>query len=82
MLKDLFLSCLNADYREVDHGGSWAYRREANALSLYFQHSRGLTDWRNNLDFAAVPYRDVSPVWHCHAGFLRVWKSLRPHLGQ
>ena len=80
MLKDLFRSCLHADYREVEHGGSWAFQRTGEELLLCFEHSHGLTDWLNNLDFGAVPYRDMNPAWQCHAGFLRVWKSLRPHL--
>ncbi len=80
MLKNLFLACLQADYHEVDHGGSWAFLRDDRELTLFFEHSHGLTDWLNNLHFTAVPYRDMNPEWQCHAGFLRVWKSLRPHL--
>ena len=78
MLRELFDSCLNANYRQTAVGGSWAYDRVEDHLFLWFEHSNGILDWIHNLQFAAEPYRDMNPNWECHAGFLRVWKSLRP----
>ena len=80
MLRDLFDSCLNADYEQTALGGSWAHSRVGDALFLWFEHSNGILDWIHNLQFAAMPYRDMQPNWECHAGFLRVWKSLRPQI--
>ncbi len=88
LLLALFEDCLEQDYREVENGGSYAYRRERNRegerLLIFFQQSHGITDWINNLDFSARPYEEMDPPWKCHAGFLRVWKSvkryLEPHL--
>jgi len=79
-LYELFKTCLNRSYRETENGASWAYDRRGDALFLWFEHSRGIEDWVHNLYFAAVPYREMVPEWHCHAGFLKVWKALIPFL--
>ena len=79
-LAELFERCLSKDYQTTEVGGSWAHDRVGDALYLWFEKSHGVRDWLNNLDVAAVPYRDMDPVWQCHAGFLRVWKSIRPHV--
>ena len=80
IMLSLFRACLNHEYRNVENGGSFATDRVGDALYLWFEHSHGVTDWLNNLDFVAVPYRDMQPVWQCHAGFLKVWKSVKPYL--
>ena len=79
-LLELFEECLSKNYTEVENGGSFAYDLRGDALYLWFEHSNGAVDWLNNLDFAVAPYRDMSPPWKCHAGFLRVWKSIQPYL--
>ena len=86
LLLDLFLECLSREYREVENAASYSYSRkplengEGETLSIFFQHSHGLTDWMNNLDFSARPYKDMDPSWKCHAGFLRVWNSVKEYL--
>ncbi len=80
MLKELFEECLGKDYKETGNGGSWAYDRRGDRLFLWFEKSSGIEDWVNNLQFAAVPYAEMDPPWECHAGFLKVWKSIKPHL--
>lgn len=87
-LLSLFQACLSADYREVENAASYAYERketeEGIALTLFFEQSNGRVDWLNNLDFVARPYEEMDPPWRCHAGFLKVFKSLllylEPHL--
>ena len=76
----LFESCLSKRYTEVENGGSFAYERNGDALMIWFQHSHGAVDWLNNVSFAAVPYKEMIPQWSCHAGFLKVWNSIKPHL--
>ena len=76
----LFEECLSKQYTVIENDASFAYEMRGDALYLWFEQSNGVVDWLNNLDFAAVPYRDMSPPWKCHAGFLRVWETVRPHL--
>ena len=80
----LFEECLAADYREVENAASYAYCREetekGDHLFIFFEKSHGVTDWLNNLDFSARPYKEMDPVWSCHAGFLRVWNSVKKYL--
>ena len=80
VLHALFKNCLEHTYINVENGGSFATDRVGDALYIWFEHSNGMTDWLNNLHFSAVPYRDMQPAWQCHAGFLKVWKSIKPHL--
>ncbi|MBQ7348114.1 MAG: hypothetical protein IJW55_09850 [Clostridia bacterium] len=80
ILLDLFKSCLSQSYNEVENGGSFACERHGDTLYIWFEQSHGITDWLNNLRFAAAPYREMEPVWQCHAGFLKVWKSVKPYL--
>ena len=75
-LYGLFEHCLEREYREAEHGASWAYDRTGDALWLWLEESHGVPDWIHNLNFAAVPYREMVPKWRCHAGFLKVWKPL------
>lgn len=51
-------------------------------LCLYFEWSNGATDWKNNFDFPAKPYRKMNDVWFCHRGFLKVWKSIEPYAAE
>ena len=75
-----FLDCLCIPYKTVENGGSFAVRRNNDTLFLWFQGSDGLTDWINNFDFPAKPYRHMGNLWFCHRGFLRVWKSIEPYI--
>ena len=77
---DLFQLCLNARYLDVKNDASFAVQTRENTLYILFQHSSGLTDWQNNLDFPAAPYRDMETDWRCHRGFLRVWHSILPYI--
>lgn len=79
-LLSLFLEILNHTYTKVENDGSFAIDIEGTHLTIYFQQSDGLTDWEHNLDFPAVPYRDMPEKWRCHRGFLKVWKSIEPYL--
>ena len=76
-----FQACLDADYKHRENGASWAVEnRDDGELWILFEKSNGITDWLNNLQFHAVPYQEMNPVWQCHGGFLKVWKSIKPHL--
>ncbi len=75
-LYNLFYECLDAEYKELENTANYALRRKGDHLKIYFQHSRGATDWKNNLDFPAKPYRDMKDGWLAHRGFLGVWKVL------
>ena len=75
-----FLHCLFEAYTTVENDGSFAMQRVGNTLYLWFQCSDGLTDWVNNFNFPAKPYRHMSDLWFCHRGFLKVWKSIEPYV--
>lgn len=80
-LSQLFARCVNRSYRHVENGADFVTDRACGTLSIYLQCSKGLTDWKNNLDFPARPYRrDGGVAWYAHRGFLKVWKSVEPYL--
>lgn len=80
MLYRLFRDCLHRRYKNTDVGASWDFARHGNTLRIYFEPSNGTEDWLHNLTFHAVPYRDMQPPWECHAGFLKCWESVKPHI--
>ena len=80
-LDQLFLKCLRKSYIHMENGGDYAYEKIGNTLFTYLQSSVGIVDWKNNLDFPALPYRRMgSTLWLAHRGFLRVWKSMEKHI--
>ena len=79
-LLELFTRCLNANYLHVENEGSYAIERNGGFLYLFFEHSNGETDWKNNIDYPSVPYKRMDTAWCCHRGFLRVWKSILPYV--
>lgn len=80
ILRSLFEECLAQDYRTVENSASFHVSVKENTLFLFFEPSNGREDWDNNLNFRVQPYDDMDPVWYCHAGFLKVFKSALPHL--
>ena len=81
-LSRLFRRCLGASYLHVEGGADFAVSSADGVLYILFQWSRGAEDWKNNLDFPAVPYRDMADRWYCHRGFLRVWRGAEPYIAQ
>lgn len=83
VLYDAMSECLKAQYTTVDNAGDFAVKREGETLKIFFEWSDGREDWRNNFRFLAIPckpYKNMPLVWFCHRGFLKVWKSIEPHL--
>ncbi len=80
-LEKLFRACLDAKYFTVEDSGSFSLEPRSGTLFVFFEKSEGAEDWYNNLDFSAsaVAYNTESE-WRCHSGFLRVWKSILPHI--
>ncbi len=76
-MNELFSKCYTAEYIHTAEGGDYALQYENGTLYLLFEWSDGREDWKNNLDFPAKPYKRMSDTWHCHRGFLRVWKAMR-----
>lgn len=79
-LLEIFKNILNHTYTNVENDGSFAVDKNDSDLSIYFEQSNSLVDWRNNFRFPAVPYRFMPEPWYCHSGFLRVWKSIEPYV--
>ena len=77
-LLELFNEVLTVKYKTIPKtGASFCYEMRGDILYIFFQHSNGIIDWRNNFDFPSKAYREMENTWHVHRGFLRVWKSAR-----
>ena len=79
-LKQLFISCLEADYLDTEADGSFAAVRDGDLLYLFFEKSNGIEDWINNLSYHAVSRGRIDDGWFCHEGFLEVFESILPHI--
>lgn len=76
-----FKEILDAEYTHLEEEtASFYYKTERDILTIFFEWSNGKTDWKNNFDFPAKPYRDMCDKWYCHRGFLKVWKAIESHL--
>lgn len=79
-LSYLFDRCVNIEYTHVENSADYALERIGDTLYIYFESSNGVTDWLNNFDFPAKPYKRMGKtVWFAHRGFLKVWKSVERH---
>lgn len=74
--------CVKAKYNRVENDGDYAIERDGDTVYLLFEKSNGDTDWKNNFDFPAKPYKDMGTAWLCHRGFLKVWKSIEPYIAE
>ena len=80
-LYGLFRRCLEIPYTRVDNSGDYAVEKIGNTLYIYLEKSNGREDWKNNIDFPVKAYKDMDGgIWYAHRGFLRVWKSIEPHV--
>ena len=79
-MKELYEKILSVEYTHLEESASFAFEREGDTLHIYFEMSNGKTDWKNNFDFPAKPYRNMKNKWFAHRGFLKVWKIIEPHL--
>lgn len=80
-LSQIFRDVLNTKYTHLEEEtASFWYAKVEKTLHIRFEWSNGKTDWLNNFDFPAKPYRDMNDKWYAHRGFLRVWKVIEPHL--
>ena len=79
-LRQLFLTCLEADYKHTDGNGSYATLRDGELLYLFFEKSNGGADWINNLSYRAANRGRLGERWFCHEGFLRVFNDILPEI--
>ncbi len=80
-LYDLFLKTLNVPYLKVGNSTNYAFIKENDKLSIFFEDSKSKEDWKSNLDFPIKAYKvDNGNVWYAHRGFLKVFKEIEPIL--
>lgn len=80
-LLNIFEQVLGVEYTTIPKtSASYCYEMRSGTLYIFFEHSNGTVDWRNNFDFPSKPYRKMENRWYVHRGFLRVWKSARERL--
>lgn len=80
-LLKIFKDVLKTQYTHLEEEtASFWYSKRRKTLTIRFEWSNGKTDWLNNFDFPAKPYRDMENKWYAHRGFLKVWKVIEPHL--
>lgn len=79
------IRCLGLAHKYIhcENGGDYYVERVDNTLKIFFECSDGKEDWLNNFRFFAIPwkpYKEMKQTWLCHRGFLKVWKSIKPHI--
>lgn len=80
-LAQLFQRVLDVRYVELpENSASYRVSVECGTLFIFFEETNGNEDWKNNFDFFVKPYKDMEYTWRVHRGFLRVWKTIEPHI--
>ena len=79
----MFTRCIEAPYIHAENSSDYYIERQGSELFVYFEPSNGCEDWKNNLDFPAVPYKNMeNGIWFAHRGFLRVWNSIKDEISE
>ena len=80
-ISNLFYNLMHISYIHAEGDVDYATRTDGTTLYIYFQHSQGKVDWKNNFDFPAKPYKHMKckdapygSVWLAHRGFLSAWR--------
>lgn len=81
-LLKIFKTCITINYRHVENYADYAYIREGDKLTIYFQQTKGNHDWLRNFQFPAKAYKNSDTTLYFHSGFLSVWKSLKPYISE
>lgn len=80
-IEELFRAILTETYTELSpETASFQYHFKDGILTILFEWSNGTTDWYNNLNFPATPYRGMRDRFFVHRGFLRVFKVIEKRL--
>jgi|WetSurMetagenome_2_1015567.scaffolds.fasta_scaffold04051_11 hypothetical protein len=74
---DLFKLIQDSSYTTSGLSLDWTIYidHENKRVYLLFQETCGKFDWKMNLDFPAVPYKQQEHVFRIHQGWAKVWKS-------
>lgn len=82
-LSSLFRQCLNREYVKAGDSADYSVEKAGSKIYIYFQCSDGAVDWKNNLNFPAIPYETVDgQTWYAHGGFVRVWRSIENYIAK
>ena len=80
-LQQMFYQCVNTKYIHTKNSGDYKTKKKGSTLYIFFECSNGATDWKNNFDFPAKPYKRMGKtMWFAHRGFLKVWKSIEEEI--
>ena len=75
-LSQLFKKTYLLKYDVIGKDVNYKFITKNNSLYIYFQGSRGDTDWKANFHFWKKPYKDMNIKYSVHSGFLKCWKQI------
>lgn len=65
-----FQKVQNEDWQTAGNDVNYAFVREGDTLTIYFQGSSSIIDWIRNFMFSKRPYKDMEDPYRVHRGFL------------
>jgi hypothetical protein len=78
MLQELYERCLEGPW--ITSGLDVQYKIKDG--ELIFQCSQSTMDWIHNFEFWIKPYKRQPVTWYAHAGFVKLWKSVRDEVAK
>lgn len=78
-MRELFERCLHGPWTT---GGLDVQYRLDDDGTLVFQPTVSQGDWLHNFEAWVKPYKRQPITWYAHAGFVKLWKSVRDEVAQ
>jgi len=77
-MKELYERCLQGPW--IASGIDVQYKVQGG--ELIFECTRSKGDWLHNFEAWVKPYKRQPITWYAHAGFVKLWKSVRDEVAQ
>jgi hypothetical protein len=79
-LVDAFISACTGPWATGPMDTQYRITKLGETTILRFEGSVSKSDWVNNFDFPAVPYKNSPVRWYAHRGFVKTWKAVRDEI--
>jgi hypothetical protein len=77
-MRELYERCLSGPW--VTSGLDVQYKVQDG--ELIFECTKSIGDWLHNFEAWITPYKQQPITWYAHAGFVKLWKSVRDEVAK
>lgn len=81
-LKEEYINTFYGVWQTTRLDAQYRIERTEDSIIITFQGSTSPLDWKHNFSFWKKPYNRMSTLFFVHAGFLKMYKSVRPYIAE